>query len=235
VGAALALVGCASAPSGAPEPKPLAVERHGLPDSRDRSGEAVRLAVAKGVWRRADTLTVDTDEGIQLRFVDAGTCEGFYTCRRWVFGGSVQIRHRSPVAQGKDEVADFWLVEFFSGEGGYSLAIDKESGRSIQLDTEPVISQDKSRWATGDCNEESESPLTIYAADEFARVIPVAVAPDNAPCCEIIGWDGDALKVKLCEIEPGKNFPDRLARQPDGSWRGQHIHLEKPKSPAVSP
>jgi hypothetical protein len=80
-----ALAACAAV-----EPTPVAVRMLGRSDGKyNRTNEeARRLAGVVGAWRQGDLLTVDTQEGIQYRLVDAGACEGFDTCRRWIFHGS---------------------------------------------------------------------------------------------------------------------------------------------------
>lgn len=226
------LSACASvAPVLMTDPTPVAVQALGPSDQKYNHGddEARRLAGVKGAWRRGEVLTVDTNEGIQLRFVDAGVCEGFYTCRRWIFRGSTAVPAKVP--SGPNDRVDYWLIEFEQGEGGYWLAVDAESGSSKTLDTEPVISGDKRRWATGECNEESGDNLTIFEAGDVGQLTAAATAAEDSPCCEIVGWDGEALKVKLCDLEPGKAYPDRLVRQANGVWAGKRIHLEKPRAP----
>ena len=225
-----ALASCAStgADRSVGEPTPLAIKAVGRSDGENgrTDDEARRLAGVQGVWRRGDVLTVDTDEGIQYRFVDAGVCEGFYTCRRWIFRGSVET-----VAQIPDKHSvGYWLIEFEHGEGGYWLAIGTKSGSSTTLLTGPTVSPDRRRWATGECNDESGSGLQIFETGEFGQITLAADAGD-ADCCDILGWEGAALKVRSCELEPGKAFNDRLVRQPDGRWVGARIRLERPKSP----
>ncbi|HLZ75898.1 hypothetical protein [Phenylobacterium sp.] len=212
------------------------LQQHGKLDraaQADRAQEAKDLAAVQGLsgqdtlakggaWRRGDVLTVDTEEGIQLRFIDAGVCEGFYTCRRWTFHGAVQV----PAQRG---TADYWLIQFEQGEGGYWLAIGRGSGAVVTLDAEPHISADRRHWAMGECDFESSFSLTILEADEFGRLIPVAAAPEDSPCCDVEGWDGAALKVKLCDLDPAKAYPDRLSRGANGVWAGKRIRLQKPK------
>jgi len=228
-----ALAGCAAVePNGAAaDPTPLAVTAVGKSD--DKYGrvddEARRLAGVKGAWRRGGVLTVDTEEGIQYRFVDAGVCEGYYTCRRWIFGGSTEVPIIAPSPE--DHPAHYWLIEFEQGEGGYWLAIGAESGSSMVLDTKPSISPDKHRWATGECNEETSDSLKILEVGSFGQMVLTAEAADDLPCCDILGWDAEALKVKSCELEPGKAYTDRLVRQADGRWAGKRIRLQKPKAP----
>jgi hypothetical protein len=227
-----ALAACAAVePSGSVDPTPVAVKAIGRSDSKYNGAddESRRLAGVKGAWRRGEFLTVDTNEGIQYRFVDAGVCEGFYTCRRWIFRGSTQVPDIGQTPQ--SHPSDYWLIEFEQGEGGYWLAINRESGSSIVLDTQPAVSPDKRRWATGECNEESSNSLKILEGGAFGQMILAAEAADDAPCCDILGWDGGALKVKTCELEPGKAYTDRLVRQADGLWAGKRIRLQKPKAP----
>jgi hypothetical protein len=227
----VALTGCASTNSDGSvrDPVPLAVKVLGRSDGKynQTDEESQSLAGVQGVWRRGQVLTVDTEEGIQYRFVDAGVCEGYYTCRRWGFRGSAQTISQTP----KPHPVNYWLVEFDQGEGGYWLAIDEFDGSSTVLDTKPAVSPDKKYWATGECNEEAGDSLKILDSDDFGRLILAVEADDAAPCCEIVGWDGDALKVKSCDLEPDKVFEDNLVLQANGLWAGKRIHLGKPRSP----
>ena len=181
----------------------------------------------EGVWRRGSVLVVDTEEGIQYRLVDAGSCEGSYTCRRWTFGGSTQVPHDG----GTGRPIDYRLIEFSDGEGGYWLAIGVQTGSSKELATKPTVSPDQRQWAVGQCNLLSGSSLTMLEAGDFGQMIKVAEAPDDLDCCDVLGWDGAALKVKTCDLEPGKAYTDRLVRQADGRWAGKRIRLQKPKAP----
>jgi hypothetical protein len=193
---------------------------------RQASEEARRLSGADGVWRHGPVLTVDTREGVQYRFVDAGVCEGYYTCRRWTFQGSAQTMGHAPQAR----LLNYWLIAFDQGEGGYWLAINADDGSSTLLDTKPAISLDKRLWATGDCNELSDDSLKIFETDQFGR-LTLAVEAGDTPCCEMVGWEGATLKVKSCDLDPHKVFEDRLSRQTDGSWAGERLRLARPKTP----
>lgn len=223
---ALAVSGCASN-SLLGEPTPLVLKAKGRSDGQygHDDGEARRLAGVKGVWRRGRVLTVDTELGVQYRFIDAGVCEGYDTCRRWTFGGSVETMSRTarptPMKQ--------WLVSLAHGEGGYWLAIDAANSTSTFLPAEPIISPDKRYWATGECDEAAGFFLSLWETDEFGRPV-LAATSDDEICCEIVGWDGEALKVKSCDLQPDKVFEDRLVRQADGRWTGDRIRLAPPKA-----
>ena len=204
------------------EPKPLVVQNLGRRDQVDRTGEAARLTSQAGVWRTGDILTVDTEEGIQFRFVDAGTCDGFDQCRRWSFEGKI-------AAQGGQRRQDYWLVSLEQGEGGYWLALGRGSGSVTTLNTKPYVSPRADRWATGECNDLSGSSLSIYEAGDYGAVSLAAEVPDGVDCCEIEGWDGAALKVRLCDSPQGDKpllgTPDRLVRAADGAWVGARVRL----------
>lgn len=219
------LAGCASAGLNgvAGERTPLAIKEAGRSDAKytRRREESERLRGVEGVWRRGEALVVDTTEGIQYSLIDAGTCEGYYTCRRWTFRGSAQAAARSAdVRRSK-----YWLIELEHGEGGYWLAIHADGGDSIALADEPQISPDGHTWAAGFCNEELDgSSLEIWDSDEYGRM-GLAAKSGDTPCCDILGWDGTALKVKSCHIEPDKVFNDTIVRQVDGRWAGARIRL----------
>jgi hypothetical protein len=224
------LVACASAPSN--EPAPLAVQTLGKPDGKYNKAteETRRLAGLKGVWRRGEVLTVDTEEGIQYRLVDAGTCEGSDTCRRWEFRGSAQSSAQIP----ENHLANYWLIQAEDGESGYVLAIGAGSGTATVLDFEPVVSPDKRFWATGECDYLDGRSLKLLESGDFGLLTLIADAenePDDIYCCEVQGWDGAALNVKTCDLEPGKAFTDRLVRQADGRWVGKRLRLGRPKVP----
>jgi hypothetical protein len=82
------------------------------------------------VWRDRSGLIIDTSEGMQLRFVDAGECEGFDTCRRATYWGERPLSGEGPDGLTK---TNFAVVEVFHGEGRDWYGVDRRDGELIHV------------------------------------------------------------------------------------------------------
>jgi hypothetical protein len=211
----LALAGCAAEASRGRRAGPVqadVLERYGpVPagEARASGEEAASIAGASGVRREGGVLTVDASEGVQVRFVDAGTCEGFDTCRRWTYVRGLrtpreryQLKRMLPEPQGwmgyatseMDHVIHH-VIQLNHGEGVEHWVVDGHDGTAVTLADEPLPSPDGRMWAAGGCDELAGCRFELWRLGAQGPVVSFR-APEDSDCCEVIAWDGpQAVRV----------------------------------------
>lgn len=162
----------------------------------------------------------DRLEGIQHRFIDAGTYEGFNTRRRWTSRGSADTLAKAPQSQ----AVRYWLMQLQHGEGGYWPPVKIITGSSTLLDREPQISPDQLRWAAGACGDAlgacRSSKLTGLAISQWQGTAPVFPAATSWAGTQTRQASGPATRPRERASE------DRLDRDGEGRWSGTRTGLE---------
>lgn len=251
-----ATAGCVAAPMGAAPARrlPWAVERFGpMPpgagETEWRAEGAKRLTGVRRVWREGHALVVDSAEGVQVRFVDAGDCGGFETCRRWEYLHSLRV----PIAPfqvkrvpgepaphpehpgnllgfaGDEQAAvQFAVVALNHGEGVEHLVVSTFNGMTVNIGAPPTLSPGADWLAAGECSDMYGCEFSIWSVHAFTGLSLAIRAPDESGCCDVVGWTGPAaLNVRIGEA------PGEVHRTANGGWRltagTRSMDLEPPR------
>jgi hypothetical protein len=184
----------------------------------------MRTRGVAGVRREGPVLVIDSSEGVQARFVDAGTCEGFDTCRVWTYAGALRVTTEpyslkrmlpEPVdwagfAETKMDHVIHHVVEMHHGEGAEHWVVNGFDGTSVTLMDAPVVSPDGKMWAAGGCDELAGCRFELWRLGARGP-LPVFRAAKESSCCEVVGWDGpDVVRVKRWVSSEAPSPPVRL-------------------------
>jgi hypothetical protein len=151
---------------------------------QDRTAEAAQLTMSTDVRRRGRDLILDRTGRPPLVLRDSGICEGFGTCERWTYLGTVdfgQTRRR--------------LVEMAHGEGEEVHAFDERGGELV-FATPPAPSPDGRFAVTSGPDDMEEYPsLSIRSADNEPALlhmgfltVAVSSSPGRAPGGIQVRW-----------------------------------------------